>query len=390
MTILLEEKEVQEFIVNEFNENNYTDDKTRKEAKKRDNKCKSLIVQCLGDDQVDLVRDRNTAYSMWKSLQDRYEKKGIPGQLVLRKRLMGMKMKENENQECFLGDFEEVIRQLKVAGAECKEEDMVCILLLAMPKSFETVLTILENVPPTDLTIDLVKTKLRAEVERRKAQNQSINAGMRLDLSKPAAFSTRFGVCHFCGEMGHFKRECKRYLEQSRNLGCPNRGRGNNTSGYLNYRGQGTLRGRGGYGRGQARGQGSGFTQNRGMRGFRGANFGRSMGDQQNIGQNGQEVENLGPGESDNGGICFMANVQDIKTVSHDLLFCIDSGCTDHLVNNKNYFSELMMLNEPIKIAVAKDNNYMEAVGVGNIKVISKVQGKEIECTIKNVFLFLI
>lgn len=68
-----------------------------------------------------------------------------------------------------------------------------------------------------------------------------------------------------------------------------------------------------------------------------------------------------------------------------ELRFCVDSGCTDHLVKDKRYFHELLMLNKPIMIAVAQKNNHIEAIGIGNIKVISNVFGKDLECTIQNV-----
>lgn len=41
---------------------------------------------------------------------------------------------------------------------------------------------------------------------------------------------------------------------------------------------------------------------------------------------------------------------------SNILTFCINSGCTDHMVNDKKYFSSLLMLKKPIKIAVAKES----------------------------------
>lgn len=80
--------------------------------------------------------------------------------------------------------------------------------------------------------------------------------------------------------------------------------------------------------------------------------------------------------------------IQDLHTDTEresTLTFCVDSGCTDHLVNNKNYFDNLLMLKKPIKIAVAKNGNYMEAVGVGNIKVLSKLANEKIKCYIRNV-----
>lgn len=174
MITLLTEKEIMKRIEEEFNEANYADDQRQMKQKaiKEDNLCKSLIVQCLEDSQIDLVRDKGSVFSMWKSLESRYEKKGMPEQIVLRKRIMAMKFKEQEDLEVFLTEFEDTIRQLKATGAEIEKKSVVCSLLLAMPKSFETVITILENMPPNELTLDVVKVRLRVEIERRKANGE--------------------------------------------------------------------------------------------------------------------------------------------------------------------------------------------------------------------------
>lgn len=75
------------------------------------------------------------------------------------------------------------------------------------------------------------------------------------------------------------------------------------------------------------------------------------------------------------------------KTVSKDeILFYMDSGCTDHLVNKKEYFVDLMILENPVKIAIAKIDSFIEAVGIGNIEALSYVGGNKISCKIKNVF----
>ena len=57
------------------------------------------------------------------------------------------------------------------------------------------------------------------------------------------------------------------------------------------------------------------------------------------------------------------------------IAFFIDSRYTDHLVNEKNYFCSLMILKNLIKIAIAKDKNYIEAVDIGVINVLSYVNG---------------
>lgn len=358
---LLEEYDVACCIENEYNESVYEDDKKKMEARKRENKCKSLLVQCIDDTQIDLIQDKQTAYSMWNALKERYEKKGIPGQIMLRKRLMSLKVKEDDDLEDFIKQFDDIIRQLKVTGADISEKDQIYTILLALPQSYETVVTILENLPDNELTLDVVKTKLRSEVDRRKASCNKIGR----NDSKPTAFFVNPMIkCYFCGEKGHLKRHCSKFLEMVSNR------RGNSSYQPINrfkhqMPNRGNYKTRGNGGRNQIRSNSS----NRGR--------------ESNIVTRNQEDE------SEEKSICFMADTHkhsELDTVSDNITFIIDSGCTDHLVNNKNYFIDLLMLEEPINIVVAKSNNFMQAVGVGNIKIFSLVNGKKIECIIKNVF----
>lgn len=255
---------------------------------------------------------------------------------------------------------------------EPKEQDLVCNLLLSMPKTFETLITVLESMSEEELTLEVVKTRLRSEVERRGVSSSTQN----IHTPISSAFtSTQYGTCHFCKQRGHFKKECRKYLQQKDQA----------TGDYNNYNrlrknfNQGNSRGRSSY-----RGRGS-YRSN------------HSFSERQDRDGNYVEHESTNQEEANENEVCFMVdtnviNHSNTNVINHinmigdnELLFYIDSGCTDHLVNDKKYFSELLMLKNPIKIAVAKSNNYMEAIGVGEIKAISFVDGKEVKCTIKNV-----
>ena len=187
-TILIEHN-VEDMIQTEYRAEGYADENRREEAKKKDNKCKSIIVQCIEDTQIDIVRNKETAYAMWKSLKDIYEKKGLSGQLFLRRKLMSIKMEENEKIEDFLLKFDRVLCQLKTSGAEIKEEDTIYMLLLALPKSYETVVTILENLPIESLNMDFIKAKLRTEAEKKKEIS-----GSRDEMVKPTAFISKKSI----------------------------------------------------------------------------------------------------------------------------------------------------------------------------------------------------
>lgn len=144
---------------------------------------------------------------MWKSLKDMYERKGLSGQLLLRRKLMSLKMEETEKLESFLLRFDHTLSQLKSSGAEINEQDTVCTLLLALPKSYETVVTVLENLPPESINMDFVKERLKTEAEKRKGyESQS-------EIQRPTAFVSNSSLaCHHCGEQGHIKRNCKKLM----------------------------------------------------------------------------------------------------------------------------------------------------------------------------------
>lgn len=60
----------------------------------------------------------------------------------------------------FLLQFEKVLRELKAAGVKMDEEDVVCQLLLALLKSYDTLITALETIQPDQLTLNYVKKRL--------------------------------------------------------------------------------------------------------------------------------------------------------------------------------------------------------------------------------------
>ncbi|KAF2905625.1 hypothetical protein ILUMI_00551 [Ignelater luminosus] len=176
-------------------------------ATKNDKKAMSLIVQCVNDGQLEILMEKKSSYSMWKALCNVYEKKGLAGQLGLRKKLLNLKMKENENLEDHIKTFEEILRQLRETGAVISEDDIVCALLNSLPDSFSTIVTVLENLPEESLNVDVIKGKLRDEVERRRLQPNSNKSGDKTSV----AFTDKQkfnGNCNLCDKYGHKARYC--------------------------------------------------------------------------------------------------------------------------------------------------------------------------------------
>lgn len=381
MEAILAENGVSEVIKTESDVNNMQENE-KTAFVKNDNKAKSLIIQCVEDSQLESLRDKNTAYKMWTTLEEKYEKKGMPGQLFLKKKLLSMKLKEGEQLEKFIMEFEEVLRQLKAAGTKMEDQDIICNLLLSLPKSYETIVTVIENMSPDTLKYEDVKKKLFAEMEKR-----NINKGS-VEHYKGTAFMSE-KVCYKCGKPGHFKRDCRyeyknNFNQVQRKMNARPTTDSPGSSGREFYREKNKRRGNGSQ-RGNHNQGRSNYIQNEDNT-QRGRNLYHNQ-VRSNYVQNSDSAQ--GNVESDDylDNVCFMGEVngQGINR-QNNVCFFIDSGCTDHMVNDRSCFSDLVMLDCPIKIAVAKNDNYLLAEGVGNIQVHSYVEDEIINCTIKNVF----
>lgn len=87
---------------------------------------------------------------------------------------MSIKLKENESLEKHYLQFEETVRELKTVGAKLQESDIVCHLLRTLPKSYDGIVTALQTLDNSKLTLEFVKGKLLdQELKRNNLQEEA-------------------------------------------------------------------------------------------------------------------------------------------------------------------------------------------------------------------------
>lgn len=133
---------------------------TEVEFAKKDKKAKAIIIQCMSDQYLEYVKDKTTAYDMWQSLVNGFQRKGIASQLYLRKKLLLPRPKENKPLEEYFIRFEEIISDLKNIGVKLENLDIVCHLLVSLPKNYEGIVTALDTVDVDKLSLEYVKDRL--------------------------------------------------------------------------------------------------------------------------------------------------------------------------------------------------------------------------------------
>lgn len=124
---------------------NANEEATRKYIEK-DKKAKSVMVSCISDDYLDYVRDKPTSMMMWNSLRDVFAVKSSTSQTIIRKQLAKLKLSDGTKMKDHFIEFDSLVRQLKSAGAELAETDLVSQLFVSLPDSYDPLVTALENI----------------------------------------------------------------------------------------------------------------------------------------------------------------------------------------------------------------------------------------------------
>lgn len=91
--------------------------------------------------------------------------------------------------------FDRKIRELKSMGAKMEELDIVCNLLITLPKRYNTLVTAIETMDSDKITLDFVKSRLLDE-------HQKHNPNASSEKSSTAAMNTSV-TCY-----GHIKSQC--------------------------------------------------------------------------------------------------------------------------------------------------------------------------------------
>lgn len=280
--------------------------------KKSDSRAKSLIVQCITDKHLDLIKDATTTKEMFATLCSIFERKSMVSRIHLRKKLLTLKLQSNEKLEEYFLKFESIIRELENADKKLDEEEKITYLLLGLTENYNTVVTALETMNEK-LSLDFVKARLLDEELKNTKPNEQTDG---------IAFKSSTIICYKCQKEGHKSYECH-----------SNRGRTMNR----NYRGRG-YRGR-----------------------SRGRVYHQSQSHAVTTETNQQEFSFLS--RTDNHCNLFGGNDQNIEWI-------IDSGCTEHLIQAKyeKYMSEIVTLQQEIRIYIA-NGDYVTAKKQGTIKL---------------------
>ena len=139
------------------------------EFRKADIKARNIIVQSVADNVLEMIREKNTAREMIKTLKAIYEREEIASRIDLQKKFRNLVMRDGGSVKDFLMEFDRVLYELKQAGGKMDDDEVIIQLLSAMPNDYRAVVTsidILFSKDPKSISLEFVKRKLLEEKRR--------------------------------------------------------------------------------------------------------------------------------------------------------------------------------------------------------------------------------
>src|SRR5882724_4949684 len=113
---------------------------------------------------------------IWDSLQKVHRARGFATRLSLRCRFLYMRKRDDQPVVSWVSDVKKATFQLEAAGISTIDEDIILALTEGLPDSFSAFIIALDSLPPRELTLDNMVTRLLNEEVRQTPTSTGMNA----------------------------------------------------------------------------------------------------------------------------------------------------------------------------------------------------------------------
>lgn len=114
----------------------------------KDDQAFTIITLNIKDSQIPYIQDMTTTKDAWAALKEVHQGIGMNGRMVLMQRLWSLKMVEGDDMAQHLNHFRELanqLRSLSVDGKGMDDSELVTILTLSLPESYEPLVMALQS-----------------------------------------------------------------------------------------------------------------------------------------------------------------------------------------------------------------------------------------------------
>lgn len=207
MQMLLIEKDVWNVIVDE------EPNDIGRSWRRKDKKAHSTIALNVEYDQIQHIRNSETAKDAWLQLKSFHEKDTPNNRVSILRKLMAKRIKEGGDVVTHLNEMVELFQRMLAVGDRFQPDFILSGMILgSLPESYDNLVTALEG-RADELTSNLVCSKVMEGHGRRKEKETERKKNYANEITSTAMNVNKEIECYFCHGKGHFKKNCEKYVE---------------------------------------------------------------------------------------------------------------------------------------------------------------------------------
>ena len=165
------------------------------------------LIMSVSTPMVALCQTCVTAVDMWTTLTKQFDKNTNLSKLRTKKEHITQKLCEGESAEEHIQLMKELTDQFAIMGSPVPEEEQAMIMLLSLPTSYSTLVTILA----TELDMTKITNGILDFEYRTKSTEQDdidLYGSAHKSHNKGGNHKSNF-PCYNCNKLGHFSRDCQ-------------------------------------------------------------------------------------------------------------------------------------------------------------------------------------
>ena len=169
----------------------------------KDEQAHGILLTSLDDNYIHYLDECNSALQAWNILERHFGAKAKSSKIALKMQLYGLIMNDNEDLATLINHLKSIATQLTYIKVSLEEEDLVAILLKAVPNEpYGRIVIVLKEKDPTPSLEDVIN--LLQDHKKKKDPKQENGAYMVSSSNKPK--------CGECGKTNHATKDCYRLI----------------------------------------------------------------------------------------------------------------------------------------------------------------------------------
>ncbi len=175
----------------------------RREWKKDDMKCLSIIGLCVSERFIPIIREATTAYQAWLEIERELAGSNNSTMLTLKCQFYEARMTEKETLVNYVDRVMSIIGRLNDIGCKTEEREICYKILSSIPERYKPITLSCLMLPPEKLVVNQLRANFSLE-----------NQGNRKEIKHKEALSAttenrkETRTCYKCGVKGHIAPNC--------------------------------------------------------------------------------------------------------------------------------------------------------------------------------------